>query len=69
MEIKKKENEEPEKVFSEDTEDDNYSINNDINNLLNDDNEEKFFEFNIDDYTYDKNSENKEEKRERFISE
>ena len=68
LEIKKKENEDPERVFSEETNDEN-SISNYINNLLDDDNEEKFFEFNIDDYTYDKNSENKEEKRERFISE
>ena len=55
LEIKKKENE-AEKVFSEDTNDE----------------EEEDFEFNIDDYTYNENEENnediKEEKRERFIS-
>ena len=55
LEIKKKENE-AEKVFSQDTNDE----------------EEEDFEFNIDDYTYNENEENnediKEEKRERFIS-
>ena len=66
LEIKKKENEDPERVFSEETNDEN-SISNDINNLLNDDNEEKFFEFNIDDYTYNNNNENKEGKRQSDI--
>ena len=60
LELKKKENEEPEKVFSEDT--------NDGNSVSDGEN----FEFNIDDYTYNENEENiedkKEEKRERFIS-
>jgi len=60
LELKKKENEEPEKVFSEDT--------NDGNSVSDEEN----FEFNIDDYTYNENGENiedkKEEKRERFIS-
>ena len=60
LELKKKENEEPEKVFSEDT--------NDGNSVSDEEN----FEFNIDDYTYNENEENiedkKEEKRERFIS-
>ena len=68
LEIKKKENEEPDKVFSEDTNDGN-SISNELNNLINDDTEENFdFDFNIDDYTYNNNNENKEKKRERFIS-
>ena len=67
LEIKKKENEDPERVFSEETNDEN-SISNDINNLLNDDDEENFFEFNIDDYTYNNNNnENKEEKRQNNI--
>ena len=58
LELKK---EEPEKVFSEDTNDGN-SVSD----------YEENFEFNIDDYTYNENEENsedkKEEKRERFIS-
>ena len=67
LEIKKKENEDPERVFSEETNDEN-SISNDINNLLNDDDEENLFEFNIDDYTYNNNNnENKEEKRQSNI--
>ena len=56
LEIKKKENEEPEKVFLEDTDDDNSIINNDINNLLNED--EENFEFNIDDYIYNEKEHN-----------
>ena len=67
LEIKKKENEDPERVFSEETSDDN-SISNELNNLLNDDDEENVFEFNIDDYSYNNSNENKEEKRERFTS-
>ena len=49
--IKKKENEEPDKVFSEDT--------NDGNSLS--DEEEENFEFNIDDYTYNENEENNDD--------
>ena len=56
LELKKKENEEPEKVFLEDTDDDNSIINNDINNLLNED--EENFEFNIDDYIYNGKEDN-----------
>ena len=56
LELKKKENEEPEKVFLEDTDDDNSIINNDINNLLNED--EENFEFNIDDYIYNEKEDN-----------
>ena len=58
LELKK---EEPEKVFSEDTND-----GNSVSDC------EENFEFNIDDYTYNENEENsedkKEEKRERYIS-
>ena len=61
LEIKKKENEDPERVFSEETNDEN-SISIELNNLINDDIEENF-EFNIDDYSYNnKNEENEEEK-------
>ena len=61
LEIKKKENEDPERVFSEETNDEN-SISIELNNLINDDIEENF-EFNIDDYYYNnKNEENEEEK-------
>ena len=56
LELKKKENEEPEKVFLEDTDDDNSIINNDLNNLLNED--EENFEFNIDDYIYNEKEDN-----------
>jgi len=61
LEIKKKENEDPERVFSEETNDEN-SISIELNNLINDDIEENF-EFNIDDYSYNnKNEENEGEK-------
>ena len=59
LEIKKKENDD--KVFSEETSDGN-SINNELNNLLNED--EENFDFNIDDYAYNDN----EEKKENVIS-
>ena len=59
--LKKKENEDPERVFSEETNDEN-SISIELNNLINDDIEENF-EFNIDDYSYNnKNEENEGEK-------
>ena len=65
LEIKKKENEDPDKVFSEDTNDGN-SISNELNNLINDDLEENF-EF-YDESNYNNNNEKKREKRKRFIS-